>query len=308
MNKYINVDIVLVSYNQEDFIEQAVKSVFSQCVSESVKLRVIVADDFSTDCTLEHIRELDRKQYDIRLSSNFTKLQIPFVYLQSSCNLGISKNYQRAFAECRGDYIFILEGDDYWISPLHIENHIQFLESHPECSMSVNNLIIKVENTGEFVAPEWNNVNSYFYIDTRSQISQGNHIGNLSACAIRTDYIHKLPNSLFDMSIADWMLGIMLSQQGLIAKLQCPTSVYRINSNSVWASLSKEQKDKSVIEYSKIYDEYQDGIFHEYWLTFQRNIGKRRHYKIRDFLPPIIYNMLKILVPPICKTIISRFR
>ena len=55
---------LLVSYNQEQYIAQAVESILMQRVNEDVQIRVIVADDSSTDRTVDIIRDLDAKQYE----------------------------------------------------------------------------------------------------------------------------------------------------------------------------------------------------------------------------------------------------
>ena len=285
----MKLDIILITYNQEQYIAQAVESVLMQRVDDDVHVRVIVADDCSKDKTLEII-----KSYEDR--SPF-----PFVYLAADTNLGISKNYQRAFAACDGDYIAILEGDDWWSSPNHIEQHIRFLCTHKECSMSMNTITFYAQETQTSKLPYWGYGDAdVFYVDTECQITQGNQLGNLSACVFRTSCIKQLPDSLYSISIADWMLGVMLSQQGLIALLKESTSVYRTNVNSTWASLSEKQRVKKMLDLSKQYDKYQEGMYHKYWRLYRNKlINKKKRY----LMPPWLYDFLKLVVNFIKKTI-----
>ena len=51
------IDIILFCYNQEQYIEQALRSIYAQELPEGVSARIIVADDCSPDKTLE----IDRK-------------------------------------------------------------------------------------------------------------------------------------------------------------------------------------------------------------------------------------------------------
>ena len=98
------------------------------------------------------------------------------------------------------------------------------------------------------------------------------------------------------MFIADWMLGIMLSQQGLIALLKESTSVYRINQNSEWASLSYEQQKMKMLTLADKYDSYQNGKYHVYWSQFKAIYSKSKRLKCRDFLPPVVIKLGKLLL------------
>lgn len=120
----MKANIILITYNQEKDIRQALESILMQ--KRTFDFNIIVADDCSTDTTLQIISEYAEKS------------DIEFIFLPQTSNLGYIKNYQRAFAACNRDYIAIMEGDDYWLSPSHLENHIRFLANHPECSMSYN--------------------------------------------------------------------------------------------------------------------------------------------------------------------------
>lgn len=53
----MKLDIVLITYNQAQYIAQALDGLIMQRVSSNVEVRVIVADDASTDDTMAIIRE-----------------------------------------------------------------------------------------------------------------------------------------------------------------------------------------------------------------------------------------------------------
>ena len=120
----MTVDVVLISYNQEQYIAQAVESILMQRVKDDVQVQIIVADDCSKDKTLEIIKSYEGKS------------PFPFVYLPIEQNMGHVRNYQRAFAVCEVDYLAILEGDDWWSSPLHLQMHLDFLDIHRECVLT----------------------------------------------------------------------------------------------------------------------------------------------------------------------------
>lgn len=226
------VDIILCCYNQERYIEKAVQSIVSQKTEAGV--RVIVADDCSTDGTLEIIRQYEQK-------SSF-----PFTYLKGEGNVGFHANYKRAFAACEGDYTAILEGDDWWNGTGHIQQHIDFLRSHWWCSMSFNRIEYYFEDNGKRQLSNWpfaRDKSGTFGL--KYQLGQGNQIGNLSSCVFRTKYVKQLPEEFYELNFADWELGIMMAKRGPIGILKESTSTYRVNGKGQWTSLSVHDKVES---------------------------------------------------------------
>lgn len=108
----IMVSTLIMTFNQEKYIEQAIKGVLSQKIN--FKQEIIIVDDNSRDSTFS-ICESYRKKYP-----HIIKL------LSSQKNLGISPNFLRMLRECRGKYIAMLDGDDYWIDQYKIKKQIDF--------------------------------------------------------------------------------------------------------------------------------------------------------------------------------------
>ena len=94
------LDIILFCYNQEQYIEKAISSIYEQKLPNGAAARIIVADDSSKDNTLAIIKRL------------VPESPFPVVFLPEEPNMGISKNYKRSFAATQADYVAILEGDD----------------------------------------------------------------------------------------------------------------------------------------------------------------------------------------------------
>jgi len=224
-----SVDVILCCYNQEQYIAQAVESVIRQKVNADV--RVLVADDCSTDRTLEIVKSYGEKT------------PFPFIYLPTTKNLGLSANYRRAFKACTSTYTAILEGDDWWSKDNHLAQHIQFLNKHKRFSMSFNQIRIFLQTNGKTHVKNWPFGNiDHVTIGLKDQISLGNQIGNLSSCVFRTELLHALPEDFYQLKFADWDLGIMMAISGPIALLKGSTSTYRINDKGLWSGLSRQKK------------------------------------------------------------------
>lgn len=113
------VSVIIPSYNRVKYIQQAIDSVYSQNYSP---VELIVVDDGSTDGSLELLRRLEASGR-IKL---FTHPNHKNKGQSASLNLGIM--------HCCGNYVSILDSDDYF-APQKLEQQVAYLESHPTLGM-----------------------------------------------------------------------------------------------------------------------------------------------------------------------------
>lgn len=252
------IDIILFCYKQEQYIEQALQSIYDQQVPADSSVRIIVADDCSPDNTLGLIKK------------HASESPFPMAFLPKEPNMGISKNYKRSFAATTADYVFILEGDDYWL-PGHVMQHIKFLQWHHRYSMSINQIQFLDEDKG-FLPCSWPYAVPYATISLRQQIENGNQLGNFSACVFRARYLKKIPDSFFDMPFADWEVGMFIAQFGPIARLKENTSVYRVKSSGQWVQLNLEQRTQSRLATIQKMDSFFNYKYHNYFEVVQNRI------------------------------------
>ena len=116
MNK-IDLSIIVLSYNQEKYIEKTIKSIVEQ--KTKYTFEILVGDDCSTDNTRVILKELAAKYSTIRLLLNET-------------NYGVVKNYCNALHEASGRYIMECGGDDYWMQG-KIERQLDYMSKN-DCS------------------------------------------------------------------------------------------------------------------------------------------------------------------------------
>ena len=113
----VSIDVILCCYNQEHYIVKALDSILCQKVDAEVRL--IVADDGSSDRTLEIVKNHEAKS------------PFPFVYFKNNGNIGMQANYKRAFAVCKSEYVAILEGGaatNIWHNILPFFRNIQAIQ------------------------------------------------------------------------------------------------------------------------------------------------------------------------------------
>ena len=93
------ISYILITYNQESFVREALDGAFSQTYSP---LEIIIADDGSMDGTVQVISEM--------LEDYRGPHKVAF--LHGGKNVGIAKNVNKAMANANGEYFIIAAGDD----------------------------------------------------------------------------------------------------------------------------------------------------------------------------------------------------
>jgi len=278
----MKLNVVLVTYNQENYIRKSLESILMQ--NTSFEFDIIVADDCSTDSTLNIIK------------SYAGTSRINFRLLENSDNIGAEKNYRRSFAACDGEYIAIMEGDDFWINPRRLQTIVDFLDEYQDCSMAFNRIVFYRQDTDDYTINKWQTGEDYDFITTQ-QLAVGNRIGNLSACICRKSVLDKLKPGLFDISFADWILGMALGEHGHIAYLKEPMSVYRIHGGGLWSRQNEKEQIDNIINLARDYNKYlgyrYNDEFTRYEEYLKRSINKKDKLKKSDFIPPALLRALR---------------
>lgn len=115
------VSVCMTAYNHEPYIAQAIEGVLAQQTTFGVEL--VLGDDCSRDRTGEICRAYaDRYPDRIRL-------------VTGDCNVGWRANYRRTIAACRGRYVAICDGDDWWCDPHKLQRQADLLEADPTLGM-----------------------------------------------------------------------------------------------------------------------------------------------------------------------------
>ncbi len=110
--------VYMVTYNHQDYIDQAIESVLNQ--ETNFNFQLFIGDDASTDETYSRCLAWQSKFPD------------KIILLDASVNLGIFKNASRIFNACilsGAKYIALLEGDDFWSDSTKLQKQVDILES-----------------------------------------------------------------------------------------------------------------------------------------------------------------------------------
>ncbi len=218
----VKASVLMITYNHERFIEQAIESVLMQHVRCPYEL--VIADDCSTDRTGDIIR---------RYAAGHPALVRP---LWTERNLGIVPNFFRCWYACRGQYIAILEGDDYWTSQHKLQRQIDAMDAHPEWTMCFQPVQI-VFDDGR--APVEHPARPRKPVFTIRDLLVDQPI---QTCGVvyRAGIVTSLPDGLDQLALADWPLAILHALQGAVGLVDEVMSAYRRHQGGSWSTQSAD--------------------------------------------------------------------
>jgi glycosyltransferase involved in cell wall biosynthesis len=105
------ISVCIATYNGNQYIRQQLDSILSQLSSSD---EVIICDDCSSDNTVSIIRSINDPRIQIYLNT---------------VNIGYAKNFQKCLQKCSGQYIFLADQDDVWLSS-KVQICLELLSTH----------------------------------------------------------------------------------------------------------------------------------------------------------------------------------
>lgn len=216
----IKVSVAMITYNHEAFIAQAIESVLIQQTNFAVEL--VIGEDCSTDNTRTIVRDFAERYPDhIRL-------------LLPEHNLGMLPNFVATLKACRGQYVALLEGDDYWTDPFKLQKQVEFLEGHPEYVLCHHDAVITDECGNRIKNSKLPDYAKHDF--SADELVKGAWVLTLTACF--RNVIRKYPPESLRVLNGDTFLFSLLGNFGK-SKFQgdvIAPAVYRVHAGSVWSS------------------------------------------------------------------------
>lgn len=236
----------MITYNHELYIKDALLGVLAQ--TSNFEIELIVADDCSTDKTESVVREI----INTHPQSNIIK------YTRHAANKGMMPNFIWALEQCKGKYIAMCEGDDYWTDPYKLQKQVDFLEANPEYVMCFHPIKI-LEPDGSLVDDYISKVpDNYETIETLAE--RGNYIHTPSV--VFRNIIEKWPEELFVSPIGDFFIYMFLGQYGKYGMLKYEMAVYR-HQTGIWSKQHEQTRSlKTLLTLLLIYQSLNDTQTH----------------------------------------------
>ena len=129
------VSAIIIFFNAEKFIEEAIESVLAQSYDN---WQLLLVDDGSEDNSTKIARRYEKKyQPKVRCFEH-----------DGHSNQGMSASRNLGLCHARGEYIAFLDADDVWM-PHKLEQQVAILNSRPEAAMVYGRTLIWYSWSGE---------------------------------------------------------------------------------------------------------------------------------------------------------------
>jgi glycosyltransferase involved in cell wall biosynthesis len=216
------VSVHMITYNHAPYIAQAIEGVLQQ--KTSFPFELVIGEDCSNDETREVVFEF--------------QLKFPGLIrvITSDKNVGMIMNWCRTMKGCRGKYIALCEGDDYWTSPIKLQKQVDFLDSHSGCSACFHNVNVEYVNN-----PEKNHIfhntkmkNIFTLLDIVS-----NHFIPTCSTIFRAGLFGEFPDWYSKIPMGDWPLHVLNAQHGDYGYIDEILATYRVHDGGVWSSQNR---------------------------------------------------------------------
>jgi glycosyltransferase involved in cell wall biosynthesis len=218
------ISVVMTAFQHERYIAQAIESVLAQQLDEPFEL--VIGDDLSSDATREVIgRYAERNPEIVR------------VHFPDRNRGGEGKNlFADALDLAVGEYVGMLDGDDYWTSPTKLRRQVAFLDEHPSYAMCFHNVLRVHEDDPARDAP-------YDHRTSPRDVELDELLGTCVAAScspvFRMAAIRPLPAWYFGLPWGDWPLYVMARDAGRVRYLPEVLGAYRIHAAGMYSKLTR---------------------------------------------------------------------
>ncbi len=243
------VSVAMITYGHESYLEQAISSVLMQKCD--VDFELIIADDCSPDRTTQIVQSI----IDTHPKGKAVR------YIRHKNNKGVANNFAWVLEQCRGDYIAICEGDDFWVEPDKLQKQFNFLKDNPDfalCSHSSNevdenNCVFDVSTRADDV------------IDLSVVLKEGWFIRTATMFFRREVIDAGIPSFFYTAYSTDYILQVMALKHGKCKYFPEAMSAYRTHAAG-FSNISTEllvRRQQMIIPLLDVLNNYTDNKYTE---------------------------------------------
>lgn len=270
MDNPVMVSVMCKAFNHEKYIRQALDSFVMQ--KTDFPFEIVVHDDASTDGTADIIREYERKYPDI----------IKPIY-QTENQYSQGKNPSEFMLPImRGKYVALCEGDDYWTDDTKLQKQVDYMESHPDCTL-VGHQGIRVNEQGETISEYFPDTHKADY-DIDLHDLDYLSVFHTSSMIFRISFFTDHAEVLQRVEIYDYVYKLLLVGSGKVHVLARPMSAYRMAAKGSWTERVAQNVDRIKEHYEEAIDILNtlNDYFHHADEAYYRSEIRRYRYLVAE--------------------------
>lgn len=230
----IVVSVIMITYNHEKYIRQAIDGVTMQ--KTNFRYELLVGDDASTDDTQEIIKELAQKNPDI------------IKPILRDKNMGAVLNFSDLLERSKGKYVAICDGDDFWTCDCKLQKQVNFLESHAEYTICCHPVLQIYDDKSQPDVVLHPLILAGKDAEKRGNLNIHDLIRMNTVASLSTMYRwgieRKLPAWLTGFFVVDYVLLSLHADLGLIGVIDDVMGAYRKHSGGSWWNHTQFEEQK----------------------------------------------------------------
>ncbi|MCE7062741.1 glycosyltransferase [Dyadobacter sp. CY343] len=261
----MKVSVCVPAYNHAKYIAQMLDGALMQ--QTNFEFEIVIGDDASTDRTQDIIREYDRKRPGIIRAFLHSENQGP----SEPREFAGRNNVLQLIKACKGEFVAMCEGDDFWTDPLKLQKQVDYLEQNPEISICHHNMRVIYEDG----SPEhlFNNPDQKA-ISTIEDILEDKWFFATASWMYRNYFLNNDFAEWHSRAAAgDWAIMIQLAAQGKIGYLADVMGVYRKHSAGL-SNIHSQTNLKFLKNRKEMFENVDKWLAYKYHNTAQATISR----------------------------------
>lgn len=221
----MKLSVCITTYNHAPYIEQALEGVLSQQVCFDYE--ILIGEDDSSDGTRQIV-----KHYALTFPERirlFLHERKNVLYIDGRPTG--HRNFVNNIKHAQGEYIALLDGDDYWTDPLKLQKQVDFLDTYPKTAICFH--AVKCVNEGEQNLNIIQRPRGMCQFYSLQDLLSENIVPSCSAM-FRQGLFEDFPDWYYRISVGDWPLHVLNAQHGNLGYINDVMAVYRIHSGGYW--------------------------------------------------------------------------